>query len=187
MVDQFVGKRFGLGIVRTCQVRVEACPGERHAERYRVIELACLGDRHQLEAPRLIGRAPEPGQVGQYSHGIDLSIVAKPFDERLPGRFIITVQRHFKMSFGLQYSPNVMVCYTAHVIGHCDRATIAAPVSDITASICQFGRLGITWKPYLVSPENKQGIELAFGVVEALGKKARFCPSSRTTLPSCRP
>jgi hypothetical protein len=87
------------------------------------------------------------------------------------------------MSFGFQYSPNVVVGYAAHVIGRCDRATIAAPVSDIATSICQFCRLGITWKPYLVSPENKQRIELAFGVVEALGKKART-PSSRTTLQS---
>ena len=37
VVDKFVGERFSLEIVRTCQVRVEACPGERHAERYRVI------------------------------------------------------------------------------------------------------------------------------------------------------
>jgi len=37
VVDKLVGKRFSLEIVRTCQVRVEAGPGERHAERYRVI------------------------------------------------------------------------------------------------------------------------------------------------------
>jgi hypothetical protein len=139
--------------------------------------LACLSDRHQVEAPRLIRTAPEPGQVGQYSQGVDFPIVAKPLDERLSGRFIIAMQGQFEMSFGLQYSPNVVVCYAAHVIGCCDRATIAAPVSDIATSICQFCRLGITWKPYLVSPENKQRIELAFGVVEALGKKARFRPA----------
>jgi hypothetical protein len=69
------------------------------------------------------------------------------------------------MSFGLQYSPAVMVRYAAHVIGHCDRATIAAAVSDIAASIRQLGRLGIIWKPDLVSPENKQRIELAVGLV----------------------
>jgi hypothetical protein len=109
VVDKFVGERFGLEIVRTCQVRVEACPGERHAERYRVIELACLGDRHQAEAPRLIRTAPQPGQVGQYGQGVDLPIVAKPLDERLSGRFIIAMQGQFEMSFGLQYSPNVVV------------------------------------------------------------------------------
>src|ERR1700730_6150781 len=81
------------------------------------------------------------------------------------------------MSFGLQYSPNVVVGDAAHVIGRCDRATIAAPVGDIAASICQFHRLSIGWKSYLVRPENKQRIELAFGVVEALGKKARFRPA----------
>src|ERR1700743_1110395 len=81
------------------------------------------------------------------------------------------------MSFGRQYSPNVVVCHPAHVIGGCDRATITAPVGDIAASICQFHRLSIGWKSYLVSPENKQRIELAFGVVEALGKKARFRPT----------
>src|SRR6266702_8642538 len=81
------------------------------------------------------------------------------------------------MSFGLQYSPNVVVGYAAHVIGRCDRAAIAAPLSDIAAAICQFCRLGIAGKPYLVSPENEQRIKLAFGVVEALGKKARFRPA----------
>src|SRR6267154_5565246 len=81
------------------------------------------------------------------------------------------------MSFGLQYLPDVVVGDAAHVIGHRDRTAIAAPVSDVAASLCQFCRLGITWKPYLVSPENKQRIELAFGIVEALGKKARFHPA----------
>ena len=81
------------------------------------------------------------------------------------------------MDFGPQYSPGVVVSHAAHVIGHCDRAAIAAPLSDIAAAISQLCRLGIAGKPYLVSPENKQRIELAFGVVEALGKKARFRPA----------
>ena len=63
VVDKFVGKRFGLEIVWTCQVRVEACPGERHAERYRVIELARLSDRHQIEATCLIRTAAQPDEV----------------------------------------------------------------------------------------------------------------------------
>ena len=92
MVDKFVGKRFSLEIVRTCQVRVEACPGERHAERYRVIQLACLSDRHQVEAPRLIRTAAEPDQVGQYGQGVDFPVVAKSLDKRLSGRFIIAMQ-----------------------------------------------------------------------------------------------
>ena len=37
VVYKLVGKRFNLEIVRTYQVRVEACSGERHTERYRVI------------------------------------------------------------------------------------------------------------------------------------------------------
>ena len=92
VVDKLVGKRFSLEIVRTCQVRVEAGPGERHAERYRVIQLACLSDRHQVEAPRLIRTAPEPGQVGQYRQGVDFPIVAKSLDKRLSGRLIIAMQ-----------------------------------------------------------------------------------------------
>src|SRR6266436_104592 len=82
------------------------------------------------------------------------------------------------MSFGLRYLPNVVVGHAAHVIGHCDRAAIAAPLSDSAAPICQFCRLGIARKPYLVSPKNEQRIKLAIGVVEALGKKARFLPAS---------
>src|ERR1700730_9771413 len=81
------------------------------------------------------------------------------------------------MSFGLQYSPNVVVGHAAHVIGHGDRPAIAAPFGAIAASSSQFCRLGITWKPYLMSPKNKQRIELAFGVVEAFGKQARFRPA----------
>ena len=142
-----------------------------------MIQLACLRDRRLIEAARLIRTAPQPDQVRQYSQGVDFPIVAKPLDERLSGRFIIAMQGQFEMCFGLQYSPNVVVGHAAHVIGRCDRAAIAAPLSDIAASICQFCRLGITWKPYLVSPENKQRIELAFDVVEALGKKARFRPA----------
>src|SRR6266446_5843250 len=81
------------------------------------------------------------------------------------------------MSFGLQYPPGVVAGYAAHVVGRCDRAAIAAPLSDIATPICQFYRLGIAGKSYLVSPENKQRIELAFGVVEGLGKKARLRPA----------
>src|SRR5258708_38364519 len=43
VIDKFVGERFSLEIVRTCQVRVETCPGQRHAEPYRMIEFPCLG------------------------------------------------------------------------------------------------------------------------------------------------
>ena len=32
------------------------------------------------------------------------------------------------MRFGLQYSPNVVIGNAPHIIGHCDRATIAAPL-----------------------------------------------------------
>src|ERR1700722_5401585 len=81
------------------------------------------------------------------------------------------------MRFSLQYLPDVVAGNAAHVIGHRDRAAIAAPLSDIAASICQFCRLGIAGKPYLVSPEDKQRIELAFGVVEALGKKPPLSPT----------
>ena len=56
-------------------------------------------------------------------------------------------------------------------------ATAGLSPADIAAPIRQFCRLGIAGKSYLVSPENKQRIELAFGVVEALGKKARFRPA----------
>src|SRR5258705_622341 len=81
------------------------------------------------------------------------------------------------MSFGLRYLPDVVVGHAAHVIGHRDGAAIAAPLSDIAAPIRQLCRLGIAGKSYLVSPENKQRIELAFGVVEGLGKKARLRPA----------
>ena len=93
MVDKFVGECFGLENVWTCQVRIEACPGERHAEWHRMIELASLSDRHQTEAPCLIRTATQPDQVRQDGEGIDLSIVAKPPDKRLSRRFIIAMQR----------------------------------------------------------------------------------------------
>src|SRR5258708_31090630 len=83
----------------------------------------------------------------------------------------------FKNELRLAISAHGEVMYAAHVIGHCDRATIAAPVGDVTASISQLRCLGIIWKPDLVSPENKQRIELAFGIVEALGKETRFFPA----------
>ena len=70
-----------------------------------------------------------------------------------------------------------MVGHAAHVIGQCDRAAIVTPLSDIAASIGQLCRLGIAGKPYLVSPENEQRIDLAFGVVQGLGKKPCFRPA----------
>ena len=87
------------------------------------------------------------------------------------------MQGQLEIGFGLQYPPRMVVCYAAHVIGRSDRTTIAARGSDITASISQFCRTRIIWKPYLVSPKNKQGIELALGFVETLGKKACFLPT----------
>src|SRR5258708_29813270 len=82
-----------------------------------------------------------------------------------------------ELSGGLQYSPSVMFVSAGHVMGGWDRAATATPLSDIAAPICQFCRLGIAGKPYLVSPENEQRIELTFDVVEALGKKSRFRPT----------
>ena len=67
-----------------------------------MIQLACLSDRHQVEAPRLIGTASQPNQVSQYGEGVDFPIVAKSLDEGLSGRFIIAMQGQFEMSFGLQ-------------------------------------------------------------------------------------
>ena len=70
----------------------------------------------------------------------------------------------------------MVVSDSAHVVGHCDGAAIAAPLCDITAAVGQSDRLGIVWDANLVRPENKQGDQLMFGILEALGKKARFGP-----------
>ncbi len=64
------------------------------------------------------------------------------------------MQGQFEIGFSLQYSPNVMVRYAAHVIGCSDRATIVAPIGNIAASI---GPIPVAsaplGKPYLVGAQ----------------------------------
>ena len=90
--NKFVGKRFGLIIIRACQIHVEARPGQRHTQGHGVIELACFGDRHSIEPPRMIGRAAQPNQVGQNAQGIGFTVVAKSLDKRLSRGFVVAVQ-----------------------------------------------------------------------------------------------
>ena len=59
MVDELADKRFGQ-VIRICQIGVEACPGERHAQGDGVTELARLGQRHLIKSPRMICRAAQP-------------------------------------------------------------------------------------------------------------------------------
>ena len=124
----------------------------------------------------MIGRAAQPSHIRQNAHGIDFSIIAESIDDGSSCGFIVAMQRELQAAFGVLQSSRMVVAYAAHVIGRCDSPAFARSFRDITTAVGQFDRLHVIRKPYLVSPENKQRVQLTFDIIKSFSETTRFRP-----------